>query len=261
MCKVIRHLVVVIWMLAVIVPGMGAQDPSLMGWWTFDDGSGTQPVDISGYGRHGEFVDSPEWVDEGHTGGALNITLDSHVVIPGYQGVLGSSSRTCTAWIKTATAPGVIFGWALKVAGGKWIVRVNDGGQLRCEVHNGYHYGTTIVSDDQWHHVAVVLEDDGSPDVTETKLYVDGVPDATQDVADEPINTVVAMDVVIGFNPHESGRKYVGLIDEARIYDRALSQAEIQAVMEEAGQAFPFARGPAPEVGSCLLYTSPSPRD
>jgi hypothetical protein len=250
MCKIIKHVVVVIWMLAVIVPGMGAQDPTLMGWWTFDDGSGTQPVDISNYGRHGEFVDSSEWVDEGHTGGALNFTLDSYVVIPGYQGVLGSSSRTCTAWIKTATAPGVIFGWALKVAGGKWIVRVNDGGQLRCEVHNGYHYGTTIVSDDQWHHVAVVLEDDGSPDVTETKLYVDGVLDATQDVADEPINTVAAMDVVMGFNPHESGRKYVGLIDEARIYDRALTQAEIQAVMEEAGQAFPFARGPAPEVGS-----------
>ena len=115
-----------------------------MGWWTFDDGSGTEPVDISSYGRHGEFVGSPQWVDEGHAGGALNITLDSYVVIPGYKGILGSSSRTCTAWIKTVTAPAVVFGWGLITPGTKWIVRINDGGQLRCEVDSGYHYGHVL---------------------------------------------------------------------------------------------------------------------
>ncbi|MBL7187107.1 MAG: LamG domain-containing protein [Phycisphaerae bacterium] len=232
-----------------------ANDPSLVGWWTFDDGSGTTPLDSSDYGRDGEFVGSPEWTD-GHTGGALRVSQGNYVVIPGYKGVLGPISRTCMAWIKTTTAPGVIFGWAPVVAGAKWIVRINDGGQLRCEVHNGYHYGTTILTDDQWHHVAVVLVDDGSPDVVETLLYVDGVLETSNaDSADEPINTAEDMDVTIGQNPHATNRWFDGLLDEARIYDRALTQAEIQAVMNEAGQGFPVARVPLPEDGSLYENT------
>ncbi|TKJ35754.1 MAG: hypothetical protein CEE38_14200 [Planctomycetes bacterium B3_Pla] len=229
-----------------------AGDPTLAAWWTFDDGSGTTPVDLSNYGRHGEFVGSPQWVD-GHIGGALNITLDNHVIIPGYKGVLGPNPRTCTAWVKTATAPAVVFGWGLITPGTKWIVRINDGGQLRCEVDSGYHYGTTLLNDDEWHHIAVVLVDDGSPNIIETLLYVDGtLEESSPDTADEPINTLEDMDVNLGNNPHASNRKFDGLLDEARIYERALTQAEIQVVMNEAGRAFPVARGPEPEDGALL---------
>jgi len=255
MCKKLIYLVSFLSVLGAAIPGLGADDPSLMGWWTFDDGSGTTPLDSSDYSRNAEFVGSPEWTD-GKIGGALRISLGNYVVVPGYKGVLGTTPRTCTAWIKTTTAPGVIFGWAPVVAGAKWIVRINDGGQLRCEVHNGYHYGTTILTDDQWHHIAVVLEDDGSPDITETKLYVDGVLESSNaDIADEPINTAEAMDVTIGQNPHASNRWFDGLLDEARIYERALTQAEIQAVMNEAGQGFPVARVPFPKDGSLYENT------
>jgi len=234
-------------------------DPSLVGWWTFDDGTGTAPLDSSDYGRHGEFVGDPQWA-VGNTGGALATSAGNYVVIPGYTGVLGTSARTTTAWIKTTTADGVIIGWGLLSAGTKWIMRVNQvggGGELRCEVDAGYHYGVTKVNDDQWHHVAVVLEDDGSPDITEVKLYVDGVRDGDNaDIADEPINTIEAMDVTIGQNPHNlNSRSYDGLVDEIRVYDRALTEAEIQAVMNEAGQGFPLARAPFPEDGSIYANT------
>ena len=136
MLRKLPYLVAIVLALGVIPQSIGKGDPSLVGWWTFDDGLGTTPLDSSDYGRHGEFVGSPQWTD-GHTGGALQVSQGNYVVIPGYKGVLGTISRTCMAWIKTTTAPGVIFGWAPVVAGAKWIVRVNDGGQLRCEVHNG----------------------------------------------------------------------------------------------------------------------------
>ncbi len=256
MCRNLFYLVFVVLILCQMLTGAAnAGDPTLVGWWTFDDGSGTTPLDSSDYGRNAEFVGSPEWTD-GKIGGALRISLGNYVVVPGYKGVLGTTPRTCMAWIKTTTAPGVIFGWAPVVAGAKWIVRINNGGQLRCEVHNGYHYGTTILTDDQWHHIAVVLEDDGSPDVAETKLYVDGVLETSNaDIADEPINTAEAMDVTIGQNPHAANRWFDGLLDEARIYERALTQAEIQAVMNEAGQGFPVARVPFPEDGSLYENT------
>jgi len=255
MLRKLTYLVAIVLVLGVIPQGIGkGADPSLVGWWTFDDGSGTTPLDSSDYGRDGEFVGSPQW-GAGNTGGALSTSAGNYVVIPGYKGVLGTSSRTCTAWIKTTTADGVIIGWGLLSGGTKWIMRVNQvggGGELRCEVHNGYHYGTTRVNDDQWHHVAVVLADDGSPDVAEVRLFVDGVRDADNaDVADEPISTIEDMDVTIGQNPHNlNSRSYDGLLDEIRVYDRALTQAEIQVVMDEAGQGFPLARVPFPEDGS-----------
>ncbi|MHC4117739.1 MAG: LamG-like jellyroll fold domain-containing protein [Planctomycetota bacterium] len=238
--------------------GYGA-DPSLVGWWTFDDGAGTTPLDSSDYGRHGEFVGSPQW-STGQIGGALQTSAGNYVVIPGYTGILGPSPRTTTAWIKTTDADGVIIGWGLLSPGTKWIMRVNQvggGGQLRCEVDSGYHYGTTSVNDDEWHHVAVVLEDDGSPNITEVKLFVDGVRDADNaDMADEPIDTIEDMNVTIGQNPHNlNSRAYDGLLDEIRVYDRALTEAEIQAVMNEAGQGFPTARAPEPEDGSLYVNT------
>ncbi|MHC4703008.1 MAG: hypothetical protein ACYTFQ_20780, partial [Planctomycetota bacterium] len=106
--------------------GYGA-DPSLVGWWTFDDGAGTTPLDSSDYGRHGEFVGSPQW-STGQIGGALQTSAGNYVVIPGYTGILGPSPRTTTAWIKTTDADGVIIGWGLLSPGTKWIMRVNQVG-------------------------------------------------------------------------------------------------------------------------------------
>ena len=39
-----------------------AQDPDLLGWWKFDDGTGTIAVDSSGNGHDGVFIQDPEWV-------------------------------------------------------------------------------------------------------------------------------------------------------------------------------------------------------
>jgi hypothetical protein len=223
--------------------------------WRFDESSGTTPADTSGNGRHGEFVGSPEWAI-GIVGGSLQTSQDNYMVVPGYTGVLGTNARTCSAWIKTLTPNGVIFGWGLLGPGNKWILRVNHlgiDGELRCEVHNGYHYGTTKVNDDEWHHVAVVLEDDGSPDIEETKLYVDGVLETTGDSADEPINTIEDMDVTIGQNPHASDRWFDGLLDDLRIYNHALSEVEILGVME--GEPWPFALGPEPADGALIEGT------
>jgi len=258
MCKKLVCLTfIVLVMGTVLTSTANAADPSLVCWWSFDDGSGTTVFDSSGNGHHGEFVGSPEWAD-GMFAGALRFSLGNYVVVPGYKGVLGTNPRTCSAWIKTLTPDGVIVAWAPVISGSKWLMRVNQigaGGELRCEVHDGYHYGTTRVNDDEWHHVAIVLEDDGSPDVSETKLYVDGVPDATGDVADEPINTLEAMDVTIGQNPHASNRWFDGLLDEVRIYEKALTEGEIQTVMEGAGEGFPLARGPNPPDGTILEST------
>lgn len=83
--------------------------------------------------------------------------------------------------------------------------------------------------------MAAVLEDDGTPNVKEVRLYVDGALEALSSAGDRAIYTIVdsvdSPDLAIGvWLP--AGRYFEGAIDEVRIYDRALSAAEVASLAE-----------------------------
>ena len=202
-------------------------------YWKFDDGSGTAAADSSGNGRVGALINFPgdnsQWVT-GQINGALEFDRDDYVEVAGYKGVTGLTSRTVAAWINTDTT-GEIVTWGTNSAGAKWIFRVQDtngtAGAIRVEVNGGYIVGSTDVRDNDWHHVAAVLEDYGSRDVSEIKLYVDGVEEASYSaVLSEPVNTASGADVKIGVFSG-SDRYFTGQIDDVRIYSRGLSGGEI----------------------------------
>lgn len=76
--------------------------------------------------------------------------------------------------------------------------------------------GSTNVADRQWHHVAIVY--DGQRKI----LYVDGEIDAQ-----EPFSSTIStndVNVRLGFNAEYTGGQCDGLLDEVRIYSRALSK-------------------------------------
>jgi len=206
-------------------------------------------LDSSGNERHAQMVGTPTWA-EGFFDGALQTSLGNYLIVPGYTGILGAAPRTCTAWIKTEQANAVIFGWGLITNGTKWIVRVNQGGQLRCEVDGGYQYANTSLVDNEWHHVAAVLTTE-APNVEDVLLYVDGGHDGTNaDVSPRAINTIEDMDVTLGQNPHSLGSRWFdGLLDDMRIYSRALTVEEVQAVMlgKGPGVATELAEQPGPD--------------
>jgi hypothetical protein len=66
--------------------------------------------------------------------------------------------------------------------------------------------------------------------VLDTLLYVDGQPDAAADSVDEPIDTAAAGVVRIGESPWHN-QPFVGVIDDARVYDKVLTAEDIQQVM------------------------------
>ncbi|HUV65784.1 MAG TPA: LamG domain-containing protein [Sedimentisphaerales bacterium] len=156
----------------------------------------------------------------------------SFVNVAGYPGVVGTQSRTVSAWIKTHLT-GEIASWGQNVAGQKWIFRVQESngviGAIRIEVNGGYIVGSTDVRDEQWHHVAAILIDDGSPNVTEVMLYVDGVLEVVSDLLDGPINTAGDGVLRIGEAPWHT-RPFTGQIDDLRIYSRVLSQGELASL-------------------------------
>jgi len=99
-------------------------------------------------------------------------------------------------------------------------------GALRIAVQGGSITGDTDISDNLWHHVAAVLDNDGSPDVSEVKLYVNGIEESYSSVSGQAINTAAVDDVIIGAINNTG--YFDGKIDDVRIYDKALSVGEIQ---------------------------------
>ncbi|MBL7153920.1 MAG: hypothetical protein ISS79_09400, partial [Phycisphaerae bacterium] len=202
-------------------------DPNLRAWYRMDgDGS-----DSSGYGNHAEPLNPALYVPS-DDGEALQLFGNNYLEATDYTGVTGTHSRTLAAWIKTTTT-GEIMGWGQNTATMKWVFRVqaDNGtpGAIRIEINGGYIVGSIDVRDNEWHHVAAVLQDDGSPMLAEIKLYVDGVADSQSDLNDNSINTADDENVRIGKAPWVT-RWFTGLIDDARIYDRALGEAEIQTL-------------------------------
>ena len=211
-------------------------DIPMQGHWTLDDAAGIAALDSSGNLRDGTLMNGPVWTSSGKHNGALEFDgVDDYVEITGYTGITGPSSRTCIAWIKTTTVSREILTWGNSYAGCKWIIRVNETGALRAEVEGGYIYGATPVNDGTWHHIAVVLNSDGTPTISEVLLYVDGQLETVAGVSNEPIYTAADQNVVIGVYTNGTGRFFKGLIDDVRIYNKALSGVQIEQLFTMEG--------------------------
>ncbi len=209
-----------------------AQVPSegLLAHWKFDEQQGMAAADATGrYPGTLVNMDSSNWVS-GRFGNALRFDGTSAVVtIPGYTGISGSNPRTCAAWIKTtATASPLVFWGDSTTAGGMWEMRISLSGQLRTQVFGGGTNSATVVNTGQWVHVAAVLPA-GKSNTQDIQLFVNGTPETTTATPAE-INTNTISTVRIGANETQY---FKGLVDEVRIYDRALTAAEIRLLFEQ----------------------------
>ena len=215
-----------------------------VGHWSFNDGGGTQANDDSGYDYHGTLVNMDSaWTEGKQCGGLAFDGVDDYVEIPGYQGIVGGGSRTCTFWINTTGTHADILGWGRLyndsqqvVNGQKWQIVLYNG-EVGVLVQGGNAFcASPEVDDGQWHHVAVVLKDvneDGILNIDETQFYIDGSARALSRTASFPVNTGLHNDVHIGIFPEGNTYFLNGLLDEIRIYDRALSVAEILNVYQQ----------------------------
>ncbi|MDP6044444.1 MAG: LamG domain-containing protein, partial [Phycisphaerae bacterium] len=141
---------------------------------------------------------------------------------------MSRDSYTIAAWIKTRSHSGTIFAkcqpnnrWQRN---GKTIFL--GGGRVCMDVHStGVFRGTSNVADGKWHHVALVGTKKGQI------IYVDGKAEARGNLGSDydPKGAVGK----IGYtSPDFPGRDsyFTGLIDDVRIYRRALGEKELKGV-------------------------------
>jgi hypothetical protein len=200
--------------------GLWLRDYSLMGHWPLDGDA----ADSSYFANDGTVNGTPSWDGSGKIGSSMIFDgINDFVAIVGHKGILGSHSRTVAAWIQTLDTKDILT-WGNVSTGGSWLLKVDSTGALKVSVKGGNITGSIVVNDNGWHHVAAVFENDGTPEVGDVKLYVDGIEDTGTTVSQCSINTVADYNVKIG---KWVGIYYTGKIDDVWIYDRALTAGEI----------------------------------
>ena len=142
-------------------------------------------------------------------------------------GIVGTSNRTVEAWIKTSFngSQRVIVDMGTMPVGTRFTFNVLNG-LLRIEIGGGGINSTVTVSDGNWHHVAATFDNAAT---TKYQLYVDGSPAGSGNIA-QAINTAAGTNFYIGTR-NDLVNRFLGLIDEVRIWNYARTQAQISADM------------------------------
>ncbi|MBC8469316.1 MAG: LamG domain-containing protein [Planctomycetes bacterium] len=241
--KLIHLFCFVLILTAMLLSIVNAQDAGLIGYWKLDDeGTGTA-FDYSGNDRHGTINGSPQFVP-GLFGQAMEFTGDpDYVNIGGYKGLLGGHAFSIAAWIKTS-ANGEIVGWGNNTATERVEFRVSEY-RLRVEHGSGNRQGDTVVADNQWHHVALTVEENSTISYPQVILYVDGEDDTRTGTDVDAFNIVENFDLSIARQYNGANRWFIGLMDEVRVYDRVLSAEEIRNLAVP-----PMAHKPVPADGA-----------
>ena len=217
-------------------------DTGLVGSYSFDDTTNSTTLgkdDGPGTANNGVITGGASYVNDATRGNVLSLDgVDDGVQIPGLFGE--PANVTLSAWINfTGTQRGEIIS-----LGDSLLLRINDPASsksLRGIFYDGTGwqeiYISTAIANTGWHHVAYTFDDVNN----RQKLYLDGV-EVASGTATESIDYFDTGDVTfsnstIGRHPNPAVTTtnfFKGLIDDARIYDRALSAAEITAVMNYA---------------------------
>ena len=104
---------------------------------------------------------------------------------------------------------------------------------LRLVTNSGSITGKTSVTDGEWHHMAVVIPDDGSPSINEVKIYVDGADDAPASAETQSINSGTGNNFIIGRDFNSTSKDWNGSLDDVRVYNADLTAAQILQLYNE----------------------------
>lgn len=205
----------------------------LVGWWRFNEGTGTNAFDLSGNANTGALSGStlPVWTN-GVFGGALFAGGSGYVSAPNATSLNVTDFSICL-WIKCATTPATGAGLSGKWSGAGYMLFSNGSGTLRFYRAAEFLTATNIYpSDGKWHHLAVTKSG-----VTGT-FYLDGALFRTGTFSSSTVGPDATPYEMFTYS-NGTGGKFTGFIDDNRLYNRALSATEVLNLYCEGGGRTP----------------------
>jgi Concanavalin A-like lectin/glucanases superfamily len=218
----------------------------LVGYWPFDEGTGLMTYDSSGNSNNGILINKPIWTT-GKVGQALKFNVFANAsnddvrqnaasVLIGKSFDVPDLPLTLTAWINPVDFNDWRAIFSKRDSYDYWDMRFDIG----LSMDSGAVYLTTaqdtVTFDytpptNAWTHIAVVATR------TNTRLYVNGQlveeSDPVRLGTSERANTAIGG---TGEGVGGDNDPFSGIIDEVRIYNRALSASEVQQVYAYAKQ-------------------------
>ncbi|MBW8015217.1 MAG: prepilin-type N-terminal cleavage/methylation domain-containing protein [Planctomycetes bacterium] len=204
-----------------------------IGWWKFDDASGTTAVDSSGNGNDGTLneMTGDEWTT-GVDGGALAFDgIDDRV-----EGIgnCPTANFTVAAWAKDTNTIFDSNKWAVIYSAEQEIWLGVDRGEfpilwLDCGGNGkGANLAVGAWTHNVWHHIAATW------DGTDIHIYLDGV-DMLITVYGVPENPGAKAAAIGDYSKEKDKESWNGLIDDVRIFDYALTAGEIATLAGSSG--------------------------
>jgi hypothetical protein len=229
----------------------------LVGAWEFNEPSGLYLKDQSGKGNDGTLVGPPLWAP-GEAGWALSFSgstkyvsianasaFDVNDTTFSISGWFRSSSSTSNlAMVAKGAAPAAIGGYAVLLnypSTGRVGVFTKDnaGSGLLSSVRNS---ASSSLNDNKWHFLtAVITTNTSTGSGNDIAIYIDGALNQGALTTGAPYGGTNSDNLALGARavPSSPTSFFIGQLDDVRIYNRALSGAEVlQTYVEGPGGLF-----------------------
>ncbi|HNS21565.1 MAG TPA: LamG domain-containing protein [Sedimentisphaerales bacterium] len=214
-------------------PAFAKTDANRVGWWKLDDEGSDYAVDSSGYDNYGTRYGGAAFVD-GWQGEALSFDgTDDYIVCGNDASLMNVESVSVSAWIQLGIFDGdrkIVSNQNNSSGGYKLGVYTNN--KVEFEVRDSSNASTlnraveggTTLKKNTWYHVVGVYEKGMA-----IRTYVNGALD--RELATASVVGTSAAQVTIGREAYNSTYYWLGLMDDVRIYNKALTANEVAEVM------------------------------
>lgn len=211
-------------------------DAGLGGYWKFDEGTGSSAADSSGGGNSGTLQNGAAWGVA--RAGAASLSLDGvddYVQVGARPGLVMTTAATFGAWIyPTGVGSSSLYGGVVLSKEGEYEMARYPDGTIRWAFANtnpGWNWVNTgyVAPLNQWTHVAVTY-DNGV-----VKTYANGRLVHTYNGSGSIVDVDSSQNDFRVGGRQAGPQNFQGCLDDVRVYGRALSAAEVGALVAAAG--------------------------
>ncbi len=158
---------------------------------------------------------------------------DIHSIELPHTVINGLINITSSVWVQTSDSGQAILSGARKGSDNEYLIWIVRSGKVTQYIKNGQVSGDGLINDGQWHHVVVTRDGDSGL----VQIFVDGDLTGSRKTQVGPLSVDAGgfwvgneQDSVGGLDIKED---FLGDIDDIRIYNRVLSESEIQELHSE----------------------------